>query len=26
MRVRWLKTGLETGDPGACDTFRATQP
>jgi uncharacterized protein len=22
MRVRWLKRGLETGDPGACDTFK----
>ena len=21
MRVRWLRRGLESGDPGACDTF-----
>jgi uncharacterized protein len=21
MRVRWLRRGLETGDPAACDTF-----
>jgi predicted metalloprotease len=26
MRVRWLKTGLETGDPASCDTFRAPLP
>jgi predicted metalloprotease len=25
MRVRWLKRGLETGDPGSCDTFKAPQ-
>ena len=25
MRVRWLKRGLDTGDPGACDTFKAPQ-
>ena len=23
MRARWLRKGLETGDPAACDTFRA---
>ena len=23
QRVRWLKRGLETGDPGSCDTFNA---
>jgi hypothetical protein len=22
MRVRWLRRGLETGDPDTCDTFR----
>jgi hypothetical protein len=22
MRMRWLKRGLETGDPAACDTFK----
>src|SRR5512143_2233341 len=22
MRVRWLKQGLQSGDPGSCDTFR----
>ena len=26
MRVRWLKQGLESGDPATCDTFRAPQP
>ncbi len=25
QRVRWLRRGLETGDPNACDTFKATQ-
>ncbi|MGE5124770.1 MAG: neutral zinc metallopeptidase [Betaproteobacteria bacterium] len=25
MRVRWLRKGLETGDIGSCDTFRAPQ-
>jgi hypothetical protein len=25
MRVRWLKQGLESGDPAACDTFKAPQ-
>ena len=25
MRVRWLRKGLETGDPAACDTFKASQ-
>jgi hypothetical protein len=25
MRVRWLRRGLEAGDPGSCDTFRAPQ-
>ena len=24
QRVRWLRTGLETGDINACDTFRST--
>ncbi len=24
MRVRWLRKGLETGDPAACDTFKAS--
>lgn len=24
QRVRWLKTGLQTGDINACDTFRST--
>ena len=23
QRVRWLRTGLESGDPKACDTFKA---
>jgi hypothetical protein len=23
MRVKWLKQGLQTGDPQACDTFKA---
>ncbi len=23
MRVRWLKQGLQAGDPGSCDTFKA---
>jgi predicted metalloprotease len=23
MRVRWLRQGLETGDPASCDTFKA---
>ena len=23
MRVRWLKRGLESGDPASCDTFKA---
>jgi predicted metalloprotease len=26
MRVRWLKRGLESGDPASCDTFKAAQP
>lgn len=26
QRVRWFRTGLETGDVGACDTFSAVQP
>jgi predicted metalloprotease len=26
MRVRWLRRGLETGDPGACDTFGRAEP
>jgi uncharacterized protein len=25
QRVRWFKRGLETGDPGECDTFAAAQ-
>ncbi len=25
MRVRWLKQGLDSGDPASCDTFRAPQ-
>jgi len=25
MRVRWLKRGLESGDPASCDTFKAPQ-
>lgn len=25
MRVRWLRQGLETGDPQTCDTFKASQ-
>jgi predicted metalloprotease len=25
MRVRWLRRGLERGDPDACDTFAATR-
>jgi predicted metalloprotease len=25
MRVQWLKRGLETGDPRACDTFAAME-
>jgi predicted metalloprotease len=24
MRVRWLRKGLESGDPGACDTFKTS--
>ncbi len=23
-RTRWFRTGLESGDPGSCDTFRGT--
>ena len=23
MRVRWLKQGLQSGDPASCDTFKA---
>lgn len=26
QRVRWYRQGLETGDPGACDTFGGTRP
>ena len=25
MRVRWLRRGLESGDPAVCDTFKAPQ-
>jgi uncharacterized protein len=25
MRVRWLRQGLESGDPASCDTFKAPQ-
>lgn len=25
QRVRWLRTGFESGDPAACDTFAATR-
>ena len=25
QRMRWFKTGLQTGDIGACDTFGAKQ-
>jgi hypothetical protein len=25
MRVRWLRKGLETGDPASCDTFKASE-
>jgi predicted metalloprotease len=25
MRVRWFRRGLEAGDPGVCDTFKAPQ-
>jgi hypothetical protein len=25
QRVRWLKVGMESGDPNACDTFNARQ-
>ncbi|HUL76524.1 MAG TPA: neutral zinc metallopeptidase [Vicinamibacteria bacterium] len=26
MRARWLKQGLESGNPASCDTFKAPQP
>jgi uncharacterized protein len=26
QRVRWFKRGIETGDPGRCDTFAVAQP
>jgi hypothetical protein len=26
QRVRWFRTGYETGDVAACDTFRVTNP
>jgi uncharacterized protein len=25
MRVRWLRQGLQSGDPASCDTFKASQ-
>jgi hypothetical protein len=25
QRARWLKVGMESGDPNACDTFNARQ-
>jgi predicted metalloprotease len=25
MRVRWLRKGLQSGDPASCDTFKASQ-
>jgi len=25
QRVRWFKRGIETGDPGQCDTFTAAK-
>jgi predicted metalloprotease len=25
QRMRWFRTGVSTGDPGACDTFRAAR-
>ena len=25
MRVRWLKLGLQSGDPASCDTFKASR-
>jgi len=25
QRVRWFKRGIETGDPGQCDTFTASK-
>ena len=25
QRVRWFRNGFESGDPGRCDTFKATQ-
>jgi len=25
MRVRWLKQGLQSGDPASCDTFKASR-
>jgi predicted metalloprotease len=26
QRVRWFRTGLESGDIGACDTFTVSSP
>jgi len=23
QRMRWFRTGVQTGDPAACDTFKA---
>ncbi|WP_332770709.1 KPN_02809 family neutral zinc metallopeptidase [Phenylobacterium sp.] len=25
QRMRWFRTGVQTGDPGACDTFKAAR-
>jgi predicted metalloprotease len=25
QRMRWFRTGVSTGDPAACDTFRAAR-